>query len=102
MQSPCNKNHWNIGAKSLSLGTNLTSPFLMSCMGVVFNHRALLSAHGERPSFGNSLGLFGDSCGVPLANKSIRCNPIPVLEVAFGDKRWAVGILSLLLLVDLI
>jgi hypothetical protein len=37
---------------------------------------------------------------MPLANSSITCNPISVLEHSLGDKRWPVGILSLPLIGD--
>ena len=42
------------------------------------------------------------SCGTPLANNLIRCNPIPVLEASFGDKGWPVGALPPPLISDFI
>jgi hypothetical protein len=37
-----------------------------------------------------------------LANNSIRCNPIPGLEVLFDDKRYPIGDLSPTLFDDFI
>ena len=39
------------------------------------------------------LGCLGIPVG-PLANNSIKCNSILVLEASFGDTRWLVGTLS--------
>ena len=36
--------------------------------------------------------LFGDIHGTPLANNSIECKPVLLLEPSFGDKRWSVGL----------
>jgi hypothetical protein len=38
-------------------------------------------------------GLFGDCHGDALANNSIRCIPVLVLEASFGYERWQAGIL---------
>jgi hypothetical protein len=47
-------------------------------------------------------GLFRDFHRTPLVNNSIGCNPVPVLEALFDDKRWPVRIPSPSLFGDLI
>lgn len=39
-------------------------------------------------------GLFGGFHGTSLTNSSIECNPVPVVEPVFGNKRWLTGIPS--------
>lgn len=63
--------------------------------GVFFTYGALLLVCGEQPcSLGNSLGCVWNSCETTLANNSIKCNQILVLEASFDEKRWPVWALS--------
>jgi hypothetical protein len=71
----------------------------MSCVGVVFCNRALLSVYGEQ--FIILEAEFWVVWGIPwstFGQHSIRSNSIPVLEASFGDKRWFAGTFSILLI----
>jgi hypothetical protein len=78
--------HWNVEVKFLCKHL-LTSPCSMSCVGVVLSNDTLLSACGEKPIIFQQSGLLEDFHRTTLVNSSIGCNPIPVVEASFGDKR---------------
>ena len=69
----------------------MTSPCSVSCIGVVFSNGALLSVCGEKSIVLEIPGLFGDPQGTTLANNSIGCNLVLLLETSFGDKRGQLG-----------
>ena len=75
----------------------LTSLWLVSCVGVVVSKGVLLSVCIEQPIVLAINWVVWDFYGNHLANNSVICDPILVQETSFGDKRWAVGVLSSLL-----
>ena len=66
----------------------------MSCAGVVCSNRALASVCGEHPIALATGWVVWGSHGIPVANKSIRCDSFPVLEALFGDEKCPAGALA--------
>ena len=66
----------NMGVKA-HVGTSTASPCLMSCVGVVFYQFV-----ESNPQFYNKPGLFRDSHGTTLANRSLGGNPVSVQKIA--------------------
>lgn len=78
------------------VATTLISLF-MSFVGIVFSN-GIFPVSFCRVAYMYSWqqsGLFGDVCGVPVTNNSIRCSPMR--EVLFVDSRWSFGTLCPLL-----
>ena len=59
----------------------------VSYVGIVFSNGALVSVYGEHLQSWLQPGLLGDYNEIPLENNLTKCNPIPLLEASFGDKR---------------
>lgn len=68
----------------------------MSCIGIA------IGLWRATYSFGSKSDGLGIPMESPLANNSITCNPIAVLEASFGDNWWPAGALYVLLFDDFI
>ena len=82
----------------LYVGTSQTSLCSKSCDSEIFFSGASCQFVKSNGKSWQKSGLFGDSCGDPLDNNSTKCNPIPVMNAACGDKKCLGGTLSLLLI----
>lgn len=60
----------------------------MQCVGVFFSNETSLSNSGVQPVVLETASVVGDFHETPLANNSITCYPILVLEASFEDKSW--------------
>lgn len=78
----------------LHLGTRLTSPFSMSYVGVLLGNGTLQSIWREQPITLATAWVVCRNPLTPLANNSIKCSPVSVLDDLFCDKKWPVGNLS--------
>ena len=61
-------------------GTSETSSSSVSSVGVVFSNDALLSGCRQQTIVWQQPGLFGNSTGAPLTNKSIKCSWVLVVH----------------------
>lgn len=73
------------GEGSVSIGTSLTSPYSMSWVGIDISNDAPLYLLAEvNPLSQQQAWLFRGFQGITMANNSIECNTVPILEAWFG------------------
>lgn len=66
--------------RSLYVGTVTICLCSVISVGVVFSNDALLSGCRQQPVVWQQPGLFGNSVGAPLTNKSIKCSWVLVVH----------------------